>query len=177
MRCGAGERRKRERFRWRGRSSRQLRGRILLRNQRWSFDGASSGRIREKSLNGPNKRLQMIFQRGRKGVEPVVDVDGKLQRLGGDDVFHADGNNRAPAVDGEVDLALDLVRVIGVLGKDQHHDGAGLDGIDDRLGPVRTQRDIARGDPTADAAGLEDGTDQIRRETPPAAVSVVQLGP
>ena len=104
----------------------------------------------------------MPFQGRGKRVHPLRGRDKVFERFRRLDVVDAEWNDVDPLVDRPLHFALDLPGVVGALGKDQDHDPAGLDRIDDRFAPVRTWNDVARRHPATNRLRLQPRHDGVR---------------
>jgi len=77
------------------------------------------------------------------------------ERFGRYHILDPHRNKRNADGDRALDLAADLSRIVGVLGKDQHHGAALIDRLDDGGAPLVARRDVTRRDPASDAGALE----------------------
>jgi hypothetical protein len=98
----------------------------------------------------------------REGIEPVRRADEVLEGLSERNVLDTERDDRDALVDGAFDLALDLGRLVGARGKDEHHDAAASDRVDDRRAPVESRQDVAWSDPAAQAVPFEGRADGVR---------------
>ena len=82
-------------------------------------------------------------------------ADEIFERRARGDVLDAERHHRQALVDRALDLALDLRRVIGVAGIDQHHYPRIVDRADQRFRPADAGKDVARCHPDPDAVAFE----------------------
>ena len=106
----------------------------------------------------------MPFQRRRKRVHPLRGRDEVFERFRRLDVVDAEWNDIDPLIDRPLHFPLDLPGLVGVFGKDQNHDPARLDRIDDRFAPVRARYDVAWRHPATNRLRLEPRHDGVRHE-------------
>jgi len=78
------------------------------------------------------------------------------------DILNPQRNDGNPFVHRSIDFFRDLRRLIGVIGEQQHHDLCRANRFDDRLTPLYSSENVARGDPAANALLLQTGTHGIR---------------
>ena len=116
---------------------------------------------RQHRLNGACEILEVRLQRGCQRIEPVNVADEIFERSARCNVFNPQRENRYATVDGPLDFAANLMRVIRMGGEDENHDPGLLNGFDDALAPFHAGSDIPRGNPAADAIRFEDGADRV----------------
>jgi len=134
---------RRRRYHWRRGRHRRGHRRDELRCVRRAF--------REQRFHAGCELVDVAFQRRAQRVQPMRRADEILERLGGHRVFDAEGDDVDPFVDGPLHFPLDLRRGVRVAAEDQNHDLRAVERIDNRLGPRRARRHVARSDPASDA--------------------------
>ena len=107
--------------------------------------------------------VQMFFQWRTYGVEPMWRADEKFERLGKLHVRDPERKQGDPLAHGPLDLALDVIRFVGMGRNDEHHQIAPVDSVNDPLAPFHAGHNVAWCDPTPDTAALQRGADRVSR--------------
>jgi hypothetical protein len=107
----------------------------------------------------------MAFEGHLKGIEELHADEDEFERAARVDIFNPKGNDDFVLFKGAVQLALDVHALVGVGGKDEHHDTAGVDSLDDGVVPGSAAGNIAGRDPAANPVPLESLADKIRSVT------------
>ncbi len=106
----------------------------------------------------------MPCQRRRKRVHPLRGRDEVFERFCRLDVVDAERDDVDPLIDCPLHFPLDLRGLVGVFGKDQNHDPARFNRVDDRFAPVRARYDVAWRHPATNRLRFEPRYDGVRHE-------------
>src|SRR5262245_3211447 len=93
----------------------------------------------------------MLLDRWRERIEPMHRAHVISQRLLRSDVLDSQRNNGLFPVERLLHLAADLPRSVGMSGKNENHDAATVDRVNDGRRPIRTRRNIPWRYPATDA--------------------------
>ena len=114
-------------------------------------------RIVQQPPDHVRQLVEPRFEGGRHRIEPVRNAHEVFHRPVRGDVLEAERDHQQAVMNGTLDLAAHLWRFVGVGRVDEHEDPAGGETVDDRLTPLGARHDVARSDPAAIAAALQDG--------------------
>ena len=131
---------------------------------RTSFVGAvltRRGRRCQHLLHDDAKLVQMLLERMRQDVEPVLAAQEILEVVLRLNILNPDGHDHHPATDGALDLAQNLRRLVRLQREEQHHHPRLGQGTNDRAAPARAGWDVARRNPATDAVRLEPGAHRV----------------
>ena len=103
----------------------------------------------------------MLAERLRKRIQPVRARDEILESFCRLHVLDPERDGVNAFVHRAFDLSFYLRLPVRARRKNQHHDPAGFDRIDDRFAPVSPRHDVTRRDPAANALLLELGNESV----------------
>lgn len=133
-----------------------------LSRDRWRHFGSRAGPRRcQNGFERFREAIEMLAERLRKRIQPMRAGNEILERFCRLNVFDPEGNGVNAFVDRAFDLSLYLWRPISAGGKNQNHDPAGFDRINNRFAPVRARHDITRRYPAPDAFRFEPGYESV----------------
>jgi hypothetical protein len=99
--------------------------------------------------------LEVYLDGRRDRVQPVSAAQEQFHRLVRLHVLRAEGDDRNPVADRAFHLALDVPRLIGVGGKDEHTRAARRQRIDDLCGILLPRPHVSRRNPATDPVLLQ----------------------
>jgi len=124
-----------------------------------------SAACRIQRCGGPDRfgePLEVLLDGRLPRVNPFRRGDEQFERFRGRDLADANRKDRLTLANGPLDLALDELGGVGVLGQHEDEDCTRFDPVDDFRRVVRSGSHIARGDPARDGIFFEVRADRVR---------------